>query len=89
MALGAQRSDVVGLVVGQAMTMSAAGVAIGVVLALWGSKMLSSMLFGVGPRDPLVLGSVAAFLILVALAAALAPALRAARIDPTVAIRAG
>jgi putative ABC transport system permease protein len=89
MALGAQRRDVVGLVVGQAMTMAAAGVAIGVLLALWGSRMLSSMLFGVGPRDPLVLGSVAVFLILVALAAALAPALRAARIDPTVAIRAG
>ena len=88
MALGAQRRDVLGLVVGQAMAMAGVGVAIGIVLALWGSRMLSSMLFGVGPRDPLVLGSVAAFLLLVALAAALAPALRAARISPTVAIRA-
>jgi putative ABC transport system permease protein len=88
MALGAQRGDVLRLVVGQAMAMAAAGVAIGMLLSLWGSRMLSSMLFGVGPRDPLVLASVAVFLFLVALAAALAPAMRAARIDPTIAIRA-
>jgi putative ABC transport system permease protein len=87
MALGAQRRNVVGLVVGQAMTMAGAGVAVGLMLALWGSKALSSMLFGVGPRDPLVLSSVAAFLLLVAFAAALAPAMRAARIDPTIAMR--
>jgi ABC-type lipoprotein release transport system permease subunit len=49
---------------------------------------MSSMLFGVGPRDPLVLGLVSVFLLTVALVAALAPALRAARIDPTIAIRA-
>jgi putative ABC transport system permease protein len=86
-ALGARRVDVIGLVVGQAMAMAVAGVAIGVLLALWSGKTLSSMLFGVGPRDPLVLGMVSVFLIAVALAAALAPALRAARIDPTIAIR--
>ena len=86
-ALGAQRRDVVALVVGQAMTMAAAGVAIGVLLALWGGKSLSAMLFGVGPRDPLVLGAASVFLLAVA-AAALAPALRAMRIDPTIAMRA-
>src|SRR5213596_3576035 len=86
-ALGAQRRDVVALVVGQAMTM-AAGVAIGVLLALWGGKSLSAMLFGVGPRDPLVLGAASVFLLAVAFAAALAPALRAMRIDPTIAMRA-
>src|SRR5438034_5567929 len=42
------------LVVGQAMAMAAVGVAIGVLLALWGGKSLSALLFGVGPRDPLV-----------------------------------
>src|SRR6185369_16896456 len=68
-ALGAQRRDVLGLVVGQAMTMAAIGVAIGVVLALWGGKSLSALLFGVHPRDPLVLGAASAFLIVVALAA--------------------
>jgi ABC-type antimicrobial peptide transport system permease subunit len=87
-ALGAQRRDVVALVVGQAMAMAAAGVAIGVLLALWGGKSLSAMLFGVGPRDPLVLGVASMFLLAVAVAAALAPALRAMRIDPTIAMRA-
>ncbi|HMC54476.1 MAG TPA: FtsX-like permease family protein, partial [Gemmatimonadaceae bacterium] len=87
-ALGAQRRDVVALVVGQAMAMAAAGVAIGVLLALLGGRSLSALLFGVRPRDPLVLGAASAFLLLVALAAALAPALRAMRIDPTIAMRA-
>ena len=87
-ALGAQRRDVAALVVGQAMAMAAVGVAIGVLLALWGGKSLSAMLFGVGPRDPLVLGAASVFLLAVALAAALAPALRAMRIDPTIAMRA-
>jgi ABC-type antimicrobial peptide transport system permease subunit len=87
-ALGAQRSDVVRLVVGQAMAMAVVGVAIGVLLALWGGKGLSSMLYGVGPRDPLVLGASSVFLLAVAFAAALAPALRAMRIDPTIAMRA-
>ena len=50
-ALGAQRRDVVALVVGQAMAMAAVGVAIGVLLALWGGKSLSAMLFGVSPRE--------------------------------------
>ena len=87
MALGARRLDVVGLVVGQAMTMAGAGVAIGVLVAVWGGKTLSSLLFGVNPRDPLVLGAASAFLLTVALVAALSPAWRAARIDPTIAIR--
>src|SRR5205807_6515025 len=87
-AVGGQRRDVVALVGGQAMAMAAAGVAIGVLLALWGGKSLNAMLFGVGPRDPLVLGAASVFLLAVALAAALAPALRAMRIDPTIAMRA-
>ena len=88
MALGAQRSDVVRLVVRQALMMAAVGVGIGVVLVLWGGKSLSSMLFGVGPRDPLALAGASVFLLAVALIAALAPALRASRIDPTIAMRA-
>jgi putative ABC transport system permease protein len=87
-ALGAQRRDVVALVVGQAMAMAAAGVGIGVLLALWGGRSLHAMLFGVGPRDPLALGGASVFLLVVALIAALAPALRASRIDPTIAMRA-
>ena len=87
-ALGAQRSDVVGLVVGQAMAMAVVGVGIGVLLSLWGARSLRAMLFGVGPHDPLTLGAASVFLLVVALVAALAPALRASRIDPTIAIRA-
>jgi ABC-type antimicrobial peptide transport system permease subunit len=88
MALGARRVDVVGLVVGKAMAMAGAGVAIGLILSLWASGILKTMLFGVGIHDPLVFGSVGVFLLVVALTAALAPALRAARTDPTIAMRA-
>ena len=88
MALGARRVDVVRLVVGKAMAMAGVGVAIGLLLALWASGTLRTMLFGVGIHDPLVFGSVGVFLLLVALTAALAPALRAARTDPTIAMRA-
>jgi predicted permease len=88
MALGAQRRDVVRLVVTHAMIMVGIGILLGLGLALLGGRSLSSMLFGVGPRDPLVLSLASAFLLAVALIAALAPALRASRIDPTMAIRA-
>jgi len=86
-ALGAQRSDVVTLVVGQAMAMAAVGVAIGVVLALLAGGSLRVMLFGVEPHDPLALSGASVFLLAIALVAALAPALRASRIDPTIAMR--
>lgn len=69
------------------MTMTLIGVAFGIVFALWGRKSLSTMLYGLGPRDPLVLAAVSFFLLVVALMAAMAPALRASRINPTVAMR--
>jgi ABC-type antimicrobial peptide transport system permease subunit len=86
-ALGAPQREVVGMVLRQAMTMAAAGVAIGLLLALWGGKSLSSLLYGVGPRDPVVFAGVGVFLLVVALVAAIAPAVRAARIDPATAMR--
>jgi putative ABC transport system permease protein len=86
-AIGAEPRSVLRLVLGQAMVMAATGVGIGVVLALLSAKTISAMLYGVGPRDPIVLGGVSAFLLLIALVAALAPAVRAARIDPMQAIR--
>jgi len=55
--------------------------------ALLSAKAISTMLYGVGPRDPVVLVVVSGFLLAVAFVAALAPALRAARIDPMRAIR--
>jgi putative ABC transport system permease protein len=87
-AIGAEPRSVLRLVLRQAMVMAAAGVGIGVVLALISARTISAMLYGIGPRDPIVLGGVSTFLLLIALAAALAPAVRAARIDPVNAIRA-
>jgi len=86
-AIGAEPGSVLRLVLGQAVVMAATGVGIGVVLALVSAKTISAMLYGVGPRDPIVLGGVSIFLVLIALIAALAPAVRAARIDPVQAIR--
>jgi ABC-type antimicrobial peptide transport system permease subunit len=66
----------------------ALGVGIGLVLALLAGRLVASLLYGVGPRDPFVLGSVAATLLAIGVLAALAPAWRAARVDPVVALRA-
>ena len=87
LAIGAQSSAVLRLVLGQAMVLGTIGVCLGVVLALLSAKTISTMLYGIGPRDPVVLIAVSGFLLVVALVAALAPALRAAHIDPMRAIR--
>ncbi|HZR23988.1 MAG TPA: ABC transporter permease [Vicinamibacterales bacterium] len=87
MALGAQRSEVVGLVVREGMTVGSVGVAIGVVLALALSRVLSSIVFGVDVRDPKTFVSVTLTLIAVALMACALPARRASRVDPMVALR--
>jgi putative ABC transport system permease protein len=88
MALGAQERTVLGLVVRQAMALAAAGVAIGVILALALSRSLvSKMLFSTSPHDALTFVSVAAILGTVALAASYIPARRATRVDPIVALR--
>jgi predicted permease len=87
MALGATVSDVLRLVVGDGMRVTAAGVALGVVVALLLAPRLETLLYGVSARDPLVVGGVAVALLGVAVVASLAPAMRAARSDPTVALR--
>jgi predicted permease len=87
MALGAQRTRVVAMVFGENALVAAAGSGAGLVAALFASRALASFLYGTSPRDPWVLvGSVAA-LIVIASAASLLPALRAARIEPMAAIR--
>jgi putative ABC transport system permease protein len=86
-ALGATRRDVLRLIVGRAMKITAAGLAIGVGIALASGEVIARLLYDVQPRDPLVLGAVTLFLAAVALAAAALPAYRATRIAPTVAIR--
>lgn len=88
MALGADRQTVRGLVLGQGARLVAAGLALGLVGAIGVSRLLSSLLFGVHPNDPVTLGAVALGLGAVALAASWLPARRASRVDPIVALRA-
>ncbi|MGH9750125.1 MAG: ABC transporter permease [Candidatus Polarisedimenticolia bacterium] len=87
MALGARRRHIFGLVVGRAMLLTSIGIAAGVAGALGLTRILSSMLFGVGARDPLTLIATAVLLAAVAMAACWVPARRAARVDPMVALR--
>ncbi|HEV2388521.1 MAG TPA: ABC transporter permease [Candidatus Acidoferrales bacterium] len=86
-ALGAQRGDVLRLVLGQGARMALAGVAIGVAAALGLTRLMASELFGVTAHDPLTFVGVALLLMLVALAACYIPARRAMRVDPMVALR--
>jgi macrolide transport system ATP-binding/permease protein len=86
-ALGAQRGDVLWLVLRQVMVLAIAGVALGVPAALAASRSVSAQLFGVQPMDPLSLGIGAAAMFAVTLAAGLHPARRAATLDPLVVLR--
>jgi predicted permease len=88
MALGARPAEVLGLVLGEGVRPVAAGAGLGILAALALSRLMSSHLFGVAPGDPATLAGVAALLALVALLACLAPARRAIRADPIVALRA-
>jgi putative ABC transport system permease protein len=90
LALGAQTSDVLRLVVKQGMTLAGAGVVIGVAAALALAKLMtgfSSLLFGVKATDPATFTLISLLLLAVALLAALVPARRATKVDPMVAIR--
>jgi predicted permease len=88
MALGSRRAQVVALIFRENAWIAIAGSCAGLIAALFASRVLSSLLYGISPRDPFVLiGSVAA-LIAIASSASLLPALRAARIDPMQALRA-
>jgi predicted permease len=86
-AIGASSRAVAGMVVRQAMTWTAVGGAIGIVLALVATRFLASFLYGVSPSDPLAFGAAAAVLGCVAFVASFVPARRASRLDPLVALR--
>ena len=88
MALGARGQDVMRLVLGQTMGVTLLGIAVGLGGAFALRRIVASMLFGVGPGDPATLLLVALMLAVVALAAGFVPARRAARVDPSVALRA-
>jgi putative ABC transport system permease protein len=86
-ALGARPVDVSGLVLREGMSLALAGIAVGVVAAAAGSRLLGSLLYGVGPLDPVTFASAPALLATVAAAACLLPARRARRVDPVEALR--
>jgi len=86
-ALGAGRSDVLRLVVGRGMLLAAAGVGVGLAGGALAGRFLAGLLYGVAPADPVTFVAVPAVLMSVALGACLAPAVRALRVDPTVALR--
>jgi putative ABC transport system permease protein len=86
-ALGAQARDVQMLVMRCGLTVALLGMTVGIAAALALTRLMSGLLFGVGPFDPFAFGAVAAVLMLVALLACYLPARRAARVDPIRALR--
>jgi putative ABC transport system permease protein len=87
MALGARSGQVVCMILREALLVALAGVAVGAVAALGLARLISGLLFGVAPTDPWTFGCIALLLAVVALLAAAAPARRATRVDPLVALR--
>ena len=87
MALGAQMSDVLKLVLGQGMLLTLIGAAVGVAGAFATTRVMSSLLFGVAPTDLVTFTAVAVVLIAVAFIACYIPARRATKDDPLVALR--
>jgi ABC-type antimicrobial peptide transport system permease subunit len=87
MALGAQRSDVLQMVLSEGAKMALVGVVAGVAIPLGLTRLMSRVLYGVTEQDPLTFASVAILLSVVALAACYIPARRAVRVDPMMALR--
>jgi putative ABC transport system permease protein len=87
MALGATRPDILRLVLASALRLIAPGVLLGLALSLALSRALSSLLFNLGPRDPLAFAFITCLLVAVAVLASLIPGVSAARVDPVVALR--
>ena len=88
-ALGATRGGIERMVLRDATRLTLIGLALGLPLAAFATKLIRGMLYGTNPRDPLVYAAVAGAVLLVSLAAAWAPARKAARVDPLIALRTG
>jgi len=87
MALGAQRAEVIRMVVGQGAVVAACGIGAGIVAAASLTRVMKSLLYGVQPTDPATFAAVCGVLLAAALLACAVPALRAAHVDPVVALR--
>jgi putative ABC transport system permease protein len=86
-ALGANRRDILRLIVFHALRLTVVGAVIGIAASLWLTGLIRTQLFGVSPSDPLTFGVAPLVLVAIALLAAFVPALRASRVDPLVALR--
>jgi ABC-type antimicrobial peptide transport system permease subunit len=87
MALGAQQNKVLHQVLGEGLKLALTGAGIGLAAAFGLTRLMTSLLYGVSPTDPLTFAAVATLLVTVALAACYVPARRAAAVDPMVALR--
>jgi len=87
MALGAQQGQVLRQVLRQGLILAVTGLAAGLIIAFFTARLMGTMLFGVNPRDPWVYGLIAAILLSIAAVANLAPAWRAASVNPATALR--
>ena len=88
LALGANASSVLRLILGESSRLAAAGAAIGIAAALVLTRLMRSVLFGVAPADPVILAGTIIVMFSAALAAAFVPARRASTVDPMVVLRA-
>jgi predicted permease len=89
LALGAQRSEVLTLVLRQGGAMVGAGLVLGTIGATWLARFMQGLVFGIGPRDPVTLAGVCLTLAAVGVIASLGPARRATAVDPVIALRNG
>jgi putative ABC transport system permease protein len=87
MALGASRAAVLQMIISQGVRLAAIGLAIGIVLALGATRVMTKVLFGVSPTDPAVFAAILVLLAMVALLSCYIPARRATKVDPMIALR--
>jgi ABC-type antimicrobial peptide transport system permease subunit len=87
MALGAKRGSVLTLVLRESLWLVSIGLSLGLGTAVWATRVISSMLYGISASDPVTLLSVSLMMTAVALLASYLPALRATRVDPVIALR--
>ncbi len=87
MALGAQQSDILRMVLLKGLRLIAAGIVVGLLASYGATRLIASQIWGVSPTDPLTFAGVVLAIVVVGVAACLLPARRATRVDPLIALR--